>query len=146
MAIARARKDYEIKALVGRTLENVRRATQQISPSPGIFKAENLAELPPSEIVFIATPDPEIEPTAARLAANYNFNSETIFLHTSGSLSSRVLRILKEKGTFVGSLHPLVSVSDSVAGAESFAGAFFCVEGDAEAIDAVKQITAGLGG
>jgi predicted short-subunit dehydrogenase-like oxidoreductase (DUF2520 family) len=146
LAIALARKDYKIAALVTRKIETATRIAQQISPRPEIVTAENLVKLPSSEIVFIAAPDPQIEPTAAVLAANPNFNSETVFLHTSGSLSSDILRKLNEKGASVGSLHPLVSVSDSIAGAEKFANAFFCVEGERRAVAAAKQIAADLGG
>jgi predicted short-subunit dehydrogenase-like oxidoreductase (DUF2520 family) len=147
LAIALARKNYRILSVAARRFETAERVAHQISRTqPEILTAENLAELPLSDIVFITTPDPEIEPTAVRLAANRNFDSETIFLHTSGSLSSAVLSRLKDKGASVGSLHPLVSVSDSSAGAEQFAGAFFCVEGDAKAVAAAKQIAADLGG
>ncbi|HEX9926989.1 MAG TPA: Rossmann-like and DUF2520 domain-containing protein [Pyrinomonadaceae bacterium] len=146
LAIALARKNYRIASVVARRFESAARAAHQILPPPEILTAENLAALPSSDIVFITTPDPEIEPTAARLAANRNFNSETIFLHTSGSLSSAVLSRLKNVGANTGSLHPLVSVSDPGAGAERFAGAFFCVEGDATAVAAAKQIVADLGG
>lgn len=146
LAIALNRKNYIITSVVARRFETAARTAHQLSPPPEILTPENLAALSSSDIVFITTPDPEIEPTAARLAANRNFNSETIFLHTSGSLSSAVLRRLKDKGASIGSLHPLVSVSDSGAGAERFAGAFFCVEGDAKAVAAAKQIVADLGG
>jgi predicted short-subunit dehydrogenase-like oxidoreductase (DUF2520 family) len=146
LAIALARKNYRILSVVARRFETAARVAQLIKPPPEIVTAENLAALPSSDIVFITTPDPEIEPTAVRLAANRNFNSETIFLHTSGSLSSAVLSKLKNVGANIGSLHPLVSVSDSRAGAERFANAFFCVEGDAKAVAAAKQIVADLGG
>jgi predicted short-subunit dehydrogenase-like oxidoreductase (DUF2520 family) len=146
LAIALARKNYRISSVAARRFETAARVAQLIKPPPQILTAENLAALPSSDIVFITTPDPEIEPTAVRLAANRNFNSETIFLHTSGSLSSAVLSKLKNVGANTGSLHPLVSVSDSGAGAERFAGAFFCVEGDAMAVAAAKQIVADLGG
>lgn len=146
LAIALARKNYKIASVVARRFETAGRAAEQISPSPQILTAESLAELPSSDIVLITTPDPEIEPTAERLAVNRNLNSETVFLHTSGSLSSAVLGGLKDNRASVGSLHPLVSVSESGAGAERFAGAFFCVEGDAKAVKAAKQIVADLGG
>jgi predicted short-subunit dehydrogenase-like oxidoreductase (DUF2520 family) len=146
LAIALAQKNYRIASVVARRFETAAYVAQLIKPPPEILMAENLAALPSSDIVFITTPDPEIEPTAVRLAANRNFNSETIFLHTSGSLSSAVLSRLKNDGANTGSLHPLVSVSDSGAGAERFAGAFFCVEGDAKAVAAAKQIVADLGG
>jgi predicted short-subunit dehydrogenase-like oxidoreductase (DUF2520 family) len=147
LAIALARKNYKIAAVVARESESAQRVAAQIlTQKPEVLIAETLARLPLSDIVFITTPDPEIEPTAARLASNHNFNSQTIFLHTSGSLSSAVLNRLKETGASTGSLHPLVSVSDPVAGAERFRSAFFCVEGDASAVAAAKQIIADLGG
>lgn len=146
LAIALARKNYKIRSLVGRRFESAARVAGQISPPPEILTTENIARLPASDIIFITTPDPEIEPTAALLAAQSNFNRETIFLQTSGSLSSTVLNCLRERGASAGSLHPLVSVSDSGAGAERFAGAFFCVEGDARAVAAAKQMVADLGG
>jgi len=146
LAIALARKNYRIASVVARRFETAAHVAQLIKPPPEILTAENLAALPSSDIVFITTPDPEIEPTAMRLAANRNFNSETIFLHTSGSLSSAVLSKLKNVGANTGSLHPLVSVSDFSVGAERFAGAFFCIEGDATAVTAAKQIVADFGG
>lgn len=146
LAIALARRDYEIKALVNRQSENVRRVAEQISPLPQILTVQNLQTLLSSDIVLIATPDPEIEAVAARLALDYKFKPETVFLHTSGSLSSSVLQKLKEIGASVGSLHPLVSVSDAVSGAEKFAAAFFCVEGDALAVETSRKIVADLSG
>jgi predicted short-subunit dehydrogenase-like oxidoreductase (DUF2520 family) len=43
-------------------------------------------------------------------------------------------------------MHPLVSVSDPVFGAEKFEGAFFCLEGDAPAVKAAREIVAALRG
>lgn len=146
LAIALDRKNYEIKALVARRLENATLLANKISSSTKILTAENPSSLPSSEIVFVTTQDPEITFAAQSLAANRNFNSETIFLHTSGSLSSDVLKPLREKGFATGSLHPLVSVSDSVTGAECFGGAFFCIEGDAKAVETAKRLVADLEG
>lgn len=146
LAIALARKGYKIEFLAARNLKNIERVTEHISTPPEIVSEENLSKIASSDVVLIATQDPEIKPTALTLAASLNFKLETVFLHTSGSLSSAVLQDLREKGAAVCSMHPLVSVSDSIAGAARFAGAFFCVEGDAAAVEAAKQIVADLGG
>jgi predicted short-subunit dehydrogenase-like oxidoreductase (DUF2520 family) len=61
-------------------------------------------------------------------------------------LSSGELAPLASTGWHIGSLHPLVSVSDSVAGAESLAGAHWCVEGDASASRLARQIVNDLDG
>ncbi len=69
-----------------------------------------------------------------------------MFFHTSGSLSSDVLHVLKNIGCKVGSIHPLVSISDSVLGAERFENGYFCVEGDAESVNIAEKIIADLKG
>jgi predicted short-subunit dehydrogenase-like oxidoreductase (DUF2520 family) len=53
---------------------------------------------------------------------------------------------LRNAGCPVGSLHPLVSLSDPFLGAGRFADAYFCIEGDDEAVAAAKQIVASLEG
>jgi len=57
-------------------------------------------------------------------------NNKPRIFHTSGSLSSEILKDLKAVGCPTGSIHPLVSISDVRLGAERFADAYFCVEGD----------------
>jgi predicted short-subunit dehydrogenase-like oxidoreductase (DUF2520 family) len=43
-------------------------------------------------------------------------------------------------------MHPLVSVSDARQGAESFASAFFCVEGEPRAARVARRVVSALGG
>jgi predicted short-subunit dehydrogenase-like oxidoreductase (DUF2520 family) len=57
-----------------------------------------------------------------------------------------VLAPLAELGFHTGSLHPLVSVSEPVAGAKALQGAFFCVEGDAAAAKTARRIVRALRG
>jgi predicted short-subunit dehydrogenase-like oxidoreductase (DUF2520 family) len=67
-------------------------------------------------------------------------------LHTSGALSSDVLAPLAQIGFRVGSLHPLVSVSDPTSGAKALGGAFYSVEGDAAAVRVARGIVKALEG
>ncbi|HYG82766.1 MAG TPA: DUF2520 domain-containing protein, partial [Pyrinomonadaceae bacterium] len=67
-------------------------------------------------------------------------------LHASGALSSEALRALRGVGFATGSVHPLISVSDAVQGADSFESAFFCVEGEPRAARAARSIVRALGG
>lgn len=143
LAIALAKKGFEIEKLAVRKLNNVALLTDFITPKPQIISSENLSQIT-SDIIFITTQDAEIEAVAEKLKEN--LSNKPLVFHTSGALSSDILASLKVVGCRVGSLHPLVSVSDSVLGAEKFVGAYFCVEGEAEAIEVGKEIVRILGG
>ncbi|MCA1616407.1 MAG: DUF2520 domain-containing protein [Acidobacteria bacterium] len=134
--------------------------------------ADELDKIPVSDLLIIATPDGQIEPAAARLAAALPIvappgsparsSAETlsparptktgrggrgpVALHTSGALSSEALSALRARGFRLGSLHPLVSVSDPDSAAVVWRGAFFCVEGDAAAVRAARRVVRALGG
>ncbi len=108
-----------------------------------IGRDETATELS-SDMVFITTQDSEITTVAQTLADT--IKPGTIVFHTSGSNPSSILDALKDAGCKTGSIHPLVSVSSPELGPERFRGAYFCVEGDAEAVTVGKQIVADLGG
>ncbi|MGB7926247.1 MAG: DUF2520 domain-containing protein, partial [Pyrinomonadaceae bacterium] len=107
--------------------------------------------LPSSDLLFITTPDDAIEQTARQLLAASTPETpgkrrRGVVLHTSGALSSSVLNCLREVGYSVGSMHPLVSVSEAVAGAESLRKAFYCVEGERAAVSLARSLVRDLGG
>ena len=102
------------------------------------------AERVDSDIVFITTRDNEIEGAAAALSEKVAAGS--FVFHTSGSKSSTALNVLKTVGCSIGSLHPLVSVSDPALGPERFSGSFFCVEGESSAAALGQEIAISLGG
>jgi len=143
LAIALARKDYEIENLVSRRRESAQVIGDFVSANLMSFSTEDVAKIA-SDVVFIAVQDFEIETVAKYLARN--LTSRPIIFHTSGSLSSVVLQSLQEVGCKVASFHPLVSISDSVMGANRFSDAFYCIEGDTEAVEAANIIAADLGG
>lgn len=144
LAIALAEKNFEIENLIVRGgTENARKISEFLTPKPRILKSSGLAEIS-SDAIFITTQDAEIETVAASLALN--LKNKPLVFHASGSLSSEVLGKLKEVGCAVASLHPLASVSDSILGATRFAGAYFCIEGDVEAVEKAKEIVESLGG
>jgi len=123
----------------------VYRSSPRISTSPAMrrISIDSLDTLT-SDIIFITTQDAEIAPTARRLSSRLTGNA-TVF-HTSGALSSAELSSLKDAGFAVGSIHPLVSISDATLGPERFRGSYFCVEGDAEAAALGEVIVSDLGG
>lgn len=141
LALALSEKGFEIENLITRhraSSEKISRRTKS-----KILSYDETA-LISSDVIFITTRDFEIE-TAAEMLAENIINKPVIF-HTSGSLSSEILRKLRQTGCKTGSLHPLVSVSDAFLGRERFKGAYFCVEGDDEAITTAKKIIEKLEG
>jgi predicted short-subunit dehydrogenase-like oxidoreductase (DUF2520 family) len=160
LALSLARRGYTIEAVVSRTTRHARRAAELIgTPHPLALPAAQLGRLPPSDILFITTPDDLIMEIAAELARTINVGAEKVkgvgkgsgsrgrtALHASGALSSAALRSLRDAGFATGSMHPLVSVSDSIHGAESLGSAFFCVEGDAAAVALARKLARVIGG
>jgi predicted short-subunit dehydrogenase-like oxidoreductase (DUF2520 family) len=143
LAIALARKKYKIENLAARNYKTARTIAGLVQPNPNILPADDYSEIV-SDVILITTQDSEIEKVADRLADQ--LKTKPLVFHTSGSLSSEVLRRLKSVGCLTGSIHPLVSISNARLGADRFADAFFCVEGDAEAVAFAEEIISKLGG
>jgi predicted short-subunit dehydrogenase-like oxidoreductase (DUF2520 family) len=143
LAIALARKGYEIENLVSRKRETAGKIGDFVSANLLSYTPEDVAKIT-SDVIFIAVQDYEIETVAKYLARN--LTGKPLIFHTSGSLSSEILLPLQEVECKVASFHPLVSISESVMGANRFADAYYCIEGDVEAVDAARGIVADLGG
>ena len=143
LAIALARKNYTVENLAARNFETARTIAELIHPKPKILSADDFSEIT-SNVILITTQDSEIKNVAEQLAEQ--LKTKPLVFHTSGSLSSEVLQRLKFVGCQIGSIHPLVSISDVRLGASSFADAYFCVEGDAEAVVIAVEIIGKLGG
>ena len=144
LAIALARSGYGIDYLVhrdGLTAKNI----SHLLPATTKFVA--WASQSPdldSDIVFIATADPDIAHVAAEIRDRLRRRS--VVLHTSGSLSSASLSVLADAGHFTASMHPLVSISDAISGADNFSNAFFCIEGNETAVSTARAIVESLAG
>jgi predicted short-subunit dehydrogenase-like oxidoreductase (DUF2520 family) len=107
---------------------------------------------------LIATPDDVIAPVAAQLSeifmaervrpwnAGGTAAAQRVVLHTSGALASDVLEPMRSAGFAIGSLHPLVSISESRSGAKLLRHAFVSIEGDPAAVKVGKSIVKDLGG
>jgi predicted short-subunit dehydrogenase-like oxidoreductase (DUF2520 family) len=155
LAVALRKSGYPILAFVSRRAEHARKAARLFNETEKLTRplgVDQLAQLPQTDLIIIATPDDAIEETARRLAACERLASgpsskagRTV-LHTSGALSSEVLAPLEQAGFHTGSLHPLVSVSKPAAGAKALHGAFFCLEGDKAALKLAGKIVSDLGG
>ena len=143
LTLALAEAGYEIENLITTSIENTEKIAALVNPKPKILSPTELEKIS-SEIIFITTQDFKIAEIVGNLARN--LKRKPAVFHTSGALSSEILENLREIGCQVGSFHPLVSISDSRLGKERFRNAFFCVEGDAEAVERAKKIISDLGG
>jgi predicted short-subunit dehydrogenase-like oxidoreductase (DUF2520 family) len=147
LAIALAEQHYSIGALVARRRESARRTAALLKVPSRVLALKQLADRPPSELLLIATPDDQIPKVTEALAnLDWDLDGKPIVLHTSGALSSDVLTPLRRKDWSIGSLHPLVSVSEPTAGARLLRGAFWCVEGDKRAVRLARSLVRDLEG
>jgi predicted short-subunit dehydrogenase-like oxidoreductase (DUF2520 family) len=149
LAIALESSAYPVVALVARRRQKAEKAAAlfgKAKSQPRALAANQLGELPETDLILIATPDDAIQETAERLASLWSGQWRKTVLHTSGALSSEILSPLAQKQFQTGSIHPLVSVSESTAGAEALRGAFYCLEGTRKAKLLGESIVRDLGG
>jgi len=143
LAIAFSRAGFDVSQLVTNTRPVLARIRREIDTDPEVVKWKNLTHID-AGAVFITTPDPQIENVSDSIAPLIR-KGQYVF-HTSGSLSSAVLKSVAAQGAVIGSLHPLTSISDPVRGASQFDGAYFCVEGVPKAVKFGKKVARRLGG
>ncbi|HEY9403082.1 MAG TPA: DUF2520 domain-containing protein, partial [Pyrinomonadaceae bacterium] len=156
LALALNRGGYQVVALVARRAARARLIAHTISPRPLALDATQLDLLPDTvDLILVTTPDDQIARVAARLAAVYaarpvdvspRRRRQRVALHASGALPSDTLAPLGAHNFSLGSLHPLVSISDPAGGARNLRGAFYCLEGEARALAAARKIVRALGG
>jgi predicted short-subunit dehydrogenase-like oxidoreductase (DUF2520 family) len=143
LAIALNDAGYKIDRLIHRGKNGVDRVSSRLSPETEVSELGSVRSIK-SDIVLITTADPDIESVAEQLTGI--LTNRPVVLHTSGSLSSEILDNLSKSGCPTGSMHPLISISDPVSGAGSFANAYFCVEGKPAAVEAANAIVGSLQG
>lgn len=141
LALSLPPEEYQIDDLICRSHES--RADPALRDLPALRPMDSVSEVV-SDIVFITTGDGAIAEVAGELRDRVRPGS--FVYHTSGALSSQVLSKISEAGVHVGSIHPLVSISQPELGKARFSGSYFCVEGDPEAVLLAEMIVSDLGG
>ncbi len=144
LALALSEKGFKIVNLFTKKNGGSGKVLAGLDPTPNLLDSSEYDKIS-EDIVFITTQDPEISKVAEDLAKALHHGAQYVF-HTSGSLSSDVLKILGEKGIKIGSIHPLTSISEPILGAKRFKGAYFCIEGDPEAVKLAEKIVRDLAG
>lgn len=131
LALALENKRYEIRQFVTRDRIKAERIASYLKKRPEILDADELHKVS-SDIVFITTQDSQIAPVAEKLAER--LDHLPYVYHTSGAVSSSVLRCLSDEGCEVASFHPLISLSDIESSSQNFKGSYVCLEGDSRAV------------
>lgn len=99
-----------------------------------------------AELVFVTTPDREIAPVCAGLAARGGFCPGQVVAHTSGAHTADELEGVREAGALALSFHPLQSFADVRGAMENLPGSWFALEGDEAAMPLARQVVADLDG
>ncbi len=147
LAIALESSNHAVLALVARRLSSVKKAAARIKTRALLLSARELERLPTSDLILISTPDDAVSDIAKQLATTQGKKARgRTVLHTSGALSSAALFPLARVGFNVGSIHPLVSISDPRAGARALYNAFYCIEGDIQALRMARLLVRELQG
>ena len=120
--------------------------TRAVSPHATHYVSTSLESLAPHltlpRLVWICVADDAIASVAHDL--HELIHPESVVLHTSGSISSRVLRDAGIEAP-CASLHPLLAITDPREGATSFSQCAWSVEGDDVAILVARQLMHRIG-
>jgi len=143
-AIALSKGGYKVEYLIHRGRKIARLIKRETVPSANLARWPAPDKAISSDIIIIAVPDPKIG-TVSKGLENRLHKGQTV-LHSSGSLTSKELSNLVPVGCHIGSIHPLVSISDPFRGAEQFEGSYFCVEGDKRAVAEARRIVKAVRG
>ena len=143
LAVGLAGRGYSIRSLVARRAQKARKSATLLNAEVQVLAAKQLHLLQPSDVFLITVPDDQIASVAAELS-RLEFTATA--LHTSGALSAEVLAPLREKGWHIGSVHPLMSVSDAHDGGAALRGGYWSIEGDKTTLRVAKTIVGDLGG
>jgi predicted short-subunit dehydrogenase-like oxidoreductase (DUF2520 family) len=156
---------YQIEVVATESAGSAKRAARALGSKTLALSSHQMNRLSQDQIqrldrcslVLIATPDDVIASVAERLSevlaakripgkGKHTPAKHRVALHTSGALAADVLEPMRSSGFTIGSLHPLVSISESRSGAELLTRGFFSVEGDPRAVLVGRSIVRDLGG
>lgn len=116
----RASRDFNVRYIASRTGESLMKARRIIGKNgEKIIFTKNIIEgVRDCDIIFICTPDDEIEKVSNEICRNAKSSLKgKYFMHFSGSKSLEVLNNVRSSGAFIASIHPMksfASIEDSI--------------------------------
>ncbi len=138
-----SKRGFEITAVFCRSLDKAR--ASQIYTG-GLATADMIEAARSARTVFICTRDDEIEKTCQTISRGEGFQKGGSVFHFSGALSIQCLAAAKEKGAFIGSIHPLQSFATVEDAISHIPGSFFGVTACKDALPLARSIVKALDG
>jgi predicted short-subunit dehydrogenase-like oxidoreductase (DUF2520 family) len=140
------RAGYVIEAVIARSrgasLRKAQSLAKQVRGGALTDASVGLAALR-ADVIWFCVPDAEIARAASSLAEKLEWKGK-IALHSGGVLSSDELGLLRRRGAYVASVHPLMTF---VRGSRpSLVGVAFALEGDAPAVRVARRMIEDVGG
>jgi predicted short-subunit dehydrogenase-like oxidoreductase (DUF2520 family) len=141
LAVELTRAGYRISEIVAGDSSASRRKARTLAKrvhSRAVAAGDRLD----GDLVWFCVPDREIARAARQLADLVDWNGKVV-LHSSGALASDELRLLRQRGAAVASVHPLMTFVRGSA--PSLKGVPFALEGDPAAVKVAGRIVRNLG-
>ena len=133
---------YRIDVVAGRNRPDSQRRARLLARRLGAKWCRLDEVRPGSHILWLMHTDDALPATAQALARSTGWRGKVVF-HSSGALSSDVLKPLKQAGAHTASLHPMMTFVPGTA--PDMSKVPFAVEGDRQAVAVAKQIVGKLG-
>jgi predicted short-subunit dehydrogenase-like oxidoreductase (DUF2520 family) len=100
-----------------------------------------------SDVVIVSVRDARIPEIAKRLVVEKKLRPNQVLLHTSGNRpAAEMLAPARPHVRGLGTLHPLIAVTDAPGSLENLRGAAFGVEGDEPAVKSATRLVKMMGG
>lgn len=131
-----AQNDYQILGFISRSLASAKKGVKLIGE--GVATTEYDDFISEADLIFITTPDQNIEQVAQDLFTKDLVSRASCLVHMSGACSSKILANDKKVGRL--SLHPLQSIADVETGIEKLPKSFFTIEGNKLGLEVGQKI------
>ncbi len=139
IAVAVDAAGHRVVAVVGRD----RRQAEQPARGLGAAALGPDEDLPPADLLMLATRDQAIAPVAAALATRCRDVSAAV--HVSGLTPVAALEPLAAAGCAVGSFHPLQTLPSPEAGAARLSGAWVAVTAEEPLRSSLHELATSIG-
>jgi predicted short-subunit dehydrogenase-like oxidoreductase (DUF2520 family) len=144
LAIALSETGWMVSALSDRIYQKADSTRKLCGEHTRVFPLDQL----PADItcVFLTVPDDAIAEVVDQLVISDHLSRETVVVHTSGALSSRVLHPLSKQTPLLAAVHPVQTFSGAAEDWKRLMNIYFGVEGDAAALERLNPVISSLQG
>lgn len=128
--------EFEIAGVINHSEASAKKSVDYIGSGTVITE---LADLPESDILLIATKDGDIQRIAENLSQSISWLNGCIVWHASGMLNSGILDSVRSKGAVIASAHPAKSFTGNERDGNDLARIFIALEGNSDACDVLTS-------